>query len=132
MPGGGAWPASSSSSARVTRWASAGRIAAAVSRRAPRQLGVQGGRAVLLELRPAARADLGGDGRAEVELRERRAQVEAGAADDDRAPALGQQRVDLGVGGAGELAGARGRGQRQRADEAVLEPLALGRAWARR
>ena len=51
------------------------------------------------------RADRGGDRRAQVELGERGAQVEAGAADDDRAPALREQRVDLRVGALGVGAG---------------------------
>ena len=40
-------------------------------------------------------ADLVGDGRAQVQLGERGAQVQAGAADDDRPPAGRQQSVDL-------------------------------------
>ena len=51
------------------------------------------------ELAPRPRARTSdGHRRAQLELGERRAHVEAGAADDDRAPALGEQRVDLGVG----------------------------------
>ena len=65
--------------------------------------------------------------RAQVELGERRAQVEARAADDDRPPALREQPVDLGVGELRVLADAERRVDRQEGDEAVLERRALGR-----
>ena len=51
-------------------------------------------------------ADLGRHRRAQVELGQRGAHVEAGAADEDRAPSLGDQLVDLAVGEVGEAAGA--------------------------
>ena len=66
--------------------------------------------------------------RAQVEVGERRAQVEPGAADHDRAPALGQQRVDLGVGALGVAAGAELLAGIDEGEQPVLEPLALLRA----
>ena len=59
------------------------------------QLGVQGLRPAGFQVGAAALADGGRDGRAQVELGERGAQIEAGAADHDRPPARGEQGVDL-------------------------------------
>ena len=89
------------------------------------ELGVQRGRALALERRGVARARIGVGRRAEVELGERGAQVQPGAADHDRPPAGGDQRVDLGVRAAGEVAGGRARGEREDAEQPVLEPGAL-------
>jgi hypothetical protein len=89
---------------------------------------VQRGRAAGLELGdPALAHALGGDG-AQAEFGERGAQVQAGSADDDRPPALGEQAVDLGVGQLGVLTGAEGGIDWQEGDEPVLEPGALARA----
>ena len=130
-PPAAASPWSSSSSARTT----AGRRSA---RSAPRPPG-RGRRA-----RRAARARPRGEaarvvlaarrvgGRAQVEVGERRAQVEPGAADDDRAAAGGDQPVDLRVGAAGELARGRAAGDRQDAEQPVLEPRPLAAASRRR
>ena len=76
--------------------------------------------------RPAS-ADRGVDGRPQVELGQRRPQVQAGAADDDRPPALAEQRVDRRVGVRGVGAGGEGLGDRHEAEQAVLEPCLLGR-----
>jgi hypothetical protein len=96
-------------------------------RRSPRQPRVQRLRAVLAQLGLPVRADLVGRPRAQVELRQGRAKVEPRAADDQRRRAVGQQRVDLGVGQAGELADAEARVDGQEGDEPVLEPRALAR-----
>ena len=56
------------------------------------------------------------------ELGERRAQVEAGAADHDRRPAGRQRRVDLRVGQRHVLADVEGLGDRDEPDQPVLEP----------
>jgi hypothetical protein len=60
--------------------------------------------------------------RAQIELRQRGAQVEAGAADHDRAPPLRDQAVDLGMRAARVVAGGGARGDGQDADQPVLEP----------
>ena len=59
--------------------------------------------------------------RAQIELGQRRAQVEAGAADHDRTAPGGEQIVDLGVGQLGVLAGAEGRVERQERDQPVFQ-----------
>ena len=100
----------------------------AASRRARGQLGVQRRRALGREPRGVAGADRGVGRRPQVQLGQRGAQVEAGAADDDRAPARGEQPVDLGVGAAGVVAGGGGRGDRQDPEQPVLEPRAVGGA----
>ena len=64
---------------------------------------MQRGRAALGELGLPALARAGRRGRAQIELGQRGAQVQPGAADDDRAPAGGEQAVDLGVGQLGVL-----------------------------
>ena len=84
-------------------------------------------RAVALERVLPVLADAGRGRRAQIELGERGAQVEAGASDDQRPPAGRQQPVDLGVGEAGVGAGAEGLGHREEADQAVLEAVAFGR-----
>ena len=78
-----------------------------------------------------ARTSSGAAGR-RVELRERRAQVQPGAADDDRAGALGEQAVDLRVGQLGVLADREARVDRQDRDQPVLQARALGAPTARR
>ena len=83
--------------------------------------------AVLAQLGLPVGAHLVGRSRAQVELGQCRAQVEAGAADDQRHRALGQQRVDLGVGQAGELADAEARVDGHQRDETVLEARAIAR-----
>ena len=125
--GGGSWPASSSSCARRMRWRSVGSIP---RRTARGSCGVE--RVERPRVAGRARADRGVDRRSEVELGQRRPQVQAGAADDDRAPALREQRVDLGVGAFGVRAGREGLGDRHEAEQAVLEPRALRVASPRR
>ena len=61
----------------------------------------------------------------QVELRERRSQIQAGPSDHDRPPALGQQRIDLAMCGLGIAAGAEllpGLDERQ---QPVFELLAF-------
>ena len=87
---------------------------------------MQRGRALPFELRGEALAQPLGRWRAQAQLGQRRAQVEAGAADDDRPPAPGEQRVDLGVRELGVLAGAEGGVERQEGDEPVLQGGPLG------
>ncbi len=65
--------------------------------------------------------------RAQVELGQGGAQVEARAADDDRAPALAEQLVDLGVRELCVLPDAEARVDRQKRQQPVLEPGAVGR-----
>ena len=67
-----------------------------------------------------------GHGRAQVELGQRGSQVQAGAADDYRAPASGEQRVDLRVRQARVLTRTEGGVERQEGNEPVLERGALG------
>ena len=88
--------------------------------------GVQGRGALGLQHRGPALARAGGRGRAQVEVGQRRAQVEPRAAHDDRPPPGGEQRVDLRVGAARVVAGRGARGQRQDAHEPVLQGGALG------
>ena len=79
---------------------------------------------------PLAHA-LGGDG-AQAQLGERGTEVEAGAADDDRAAAGGQQAVDLGMGQLGVLARAERGVDGQEGQQPVLELGALARRRPRR
>ena len=84
-----------SSSRRTIRLRSRGSTRRAGPRRAARELGVQRLGSAALELGlPAARAPRRAP-RAQIELGERGAQVQAGAADHDRKGALREQRVDL-------------------------------------
>ena len=69
-----------------------------------------------------ASADRRVDGRSEVELGQRRPQVQAGAADDDRAPAVFEQLVDRRVRVSGVGPGGERRVDRDEAEQAVLEP----------
>ena len=112
--GGSSAPISSSSSARTIRWRSAGSIVAAA----------HGARCASSACRACgplrssswfqrSRTPGGGGGRSD-ELGQRGAQVEAGAADDDRRRAVGEQRVDLGVRELGVLGDAEARVERRR------------------
>src|SRR6478735_23767 len=79
-------------------------------------------------------ANLRWNRRSQVQVRERRPQVQPGPANRDRAPSLGQQLVDLLVREGGELPGAELTGRVDEADEAVLQAIALrgrGRAAER-
>ena len=96
-------------------------------RRAARELGVQRRRPAPLELGGPVLARALGRRRSQIELGERRAQVQAGAADDDRAPPGGQQPIDLGVRELGVLADAERRVERQEGDEAMFERCPLDR-----
>ena len=78
------------------------------------------------QLRLPARAHLVGCGRAQVELRERSAQVQPGAADDDRAGVLGEQAVDLRMGELGVLADREARVDGQDRDQPVVQARPLG------
>ena len=109
--GGGSSPARSSSVRRAIRLRSLGWTAAASSRV---ELGVERLRAALGDLALDLVADLRRHRRAQLDVGQRRAQVEAGAADDDRAPACGEQGVDLGVGQLGEAPGAELARRRRR------------------
>ena len=80
-------------------------------------------RELLLELL----AQPGGGRGLEVEVRERRAQIQARPPDDDRRRALGQQVVDLGVRCRRVLGDAVFAVDRDISDQAVLEPLELFR-----
>ena len=113
------------------RWRSAGSIAAGGPRRALREQRVQRLRAAALELGVPALAHARRRRRAQRELGQRGAQVEAGAADDDRRRAGGEQLVDLGVRERGVLGDAEARVDRQERDQPVLE-LALLRRRSRR
>ena len=126
-------PASSSSSARTSRLPSAGAIArgdagarAASSACSASRRRTRSSRAC--QPRAGRRA-----GRAQVELGQRGAQVEAGAADHERPPARGERGVDLGVGEAGVRAGAErlARPGRSRAGGARAAPARCGRRGAR-
>ena len=89
------------------------------------QLGMKRLRTALLDLALDLIPDLAGNARSQVKLCQRRAQVQARAADHDRAPPLCQQPVDLKV---GELAVAPGAELLGRVDERkqpMLEPSAL-------
>ena len=124
-------PARASSVRRATRLRSFG---STLRRQLRVELGVQGLGAALGDLALHLIADLARDRRAQVEIRQGRPQVEAGAADDDRAAALGEQGVDLAVGGLRVAAGAGllpGLDERQ---QPVLEalPLRRGRRAAQR
>jgi hypothetical protein len=90
-----------------------------------RQLGVEVLEAVGCQLSFVVVADLWVDRRAQIQVGERGAQVEAGAADDDRAAALFEQLVDRRVRLARIGAGRVGLGDGQEPDQAVLEPLLL-------
>ena len=90
------------------------------------QLLVERLRSSLRELVLPAPPDLGRDGRSQVEVRERGAQVQAGAADHDRPPAGREQLVDLAVGELGVPAGAERGVDGQDRQQPVLEPLLLG------
>src|SRR6202035_2228422 len=83
--------------------------------------------AVLLELRGPALAHSLRRCRAQVKLAERRAQVEARAADDQRTPAGREQAVDLGVGELRVLADAEGCVEREKREEPMLERRPLAR-----
>ena len=61
------------------------------------ELGVKRLRAALGDLGLDLGANLGGHGRAQVEIGERRAQIQPGSADDDRATPVREKPVDLGV-----------------------------------
>ena len=65
--------------------------------------------------------------RLEVELGERGAQVEPGAADDDRRATRREGGIDLGVRAGGVLGDRVRGGDGDDRDEAVLEAVALGR-----
>ncbi len=77
------------------------------------------------ELSLPARADLIGRRRAQFERRQGRAQVEAGAAHDDRRCARLEQGVDLRMRKLGVLPDAEGRVYRQERNEPVFEPAAV-------
>ena len=94
-------------------------------RRAPGEPRVQRRRARPANAPPSARAPRRAAADA-FELGERRAQVQAGASDDDRPPAGREQRVDLGVRELGVLADAERRIERQERDQPVLQAHALG------
>ena len=70
-------------------------------------------------------ANLRWNRRAQVEVRQRRPQVQPGPADRDRAPSLGEQLVDLRVRQGGEPPGAELPARVDEADQAVLQPVAL-------
>ena len=95
--------------------------------RPPCQARVQRLGAVLAQLGLPVGAHLVGRLRAQVELGQGRPQVEPGAADHERRRALGQQRVDLGVGQAGELADAEARVDGHQRDEPVLQAGTVAR-----
>jgi hypothetical protein len=108
-----------SSSARTIRLRSRGRSAAG-PRRAARELGVQRlGPRGASSASQRARTSPGAPGAGRA--RQRRAQVEAGAADHDRDARLREQRVDLGVRQLGVLADREARVDRQDRDQAVLQ-----------
>ena len=88
---------------------------------------VQGSRPAALELGLPALAHPLRRRRAQVELGERGAEVQAGAPDHDRAAPGGEQVVDLGVCELGVLAGAEGGVQRHQRQQPVLEQRPLGR-----
>src|SRR5262245_5929164 len=92
---------------------------------------MQGRRAALCELTLDLGTHLLGHGRAQVQVSESRAQVQAGAADDDRAPAIRQQPVDLGVGVLRVAPGAELLARIDEGEEPVLEPLLLRRVRRR-
>jgi hypothetical protein len=77
-------------------------------------------------------ADLGRHRRAQLQLGEGGAQVEAGAADHDRAAAFAEQLVDLAAGELGEAPSAELLVDVGDPDQAVLQPLALGQGRRRR
>ena len=79
------------------RWRSRGSIAAPPRPARRGQLGVQRLGPAAVELGLSAARTLGRRRRAQVELGERGAQVQAGAADDDRRRARRRAAVDLGV-----------------------------------
>src|SRR3954447_10050446 len=66
--------------------------------------------------------------RAQVEVGERRAQVEPGTADDDGPPALAERRVDRLVRALREVPGGEGGVRRQKRDEQMLEFRTVRRA----
>ena len=91
-----------------------------------RELGVKRPGAAFGEVALDLGAKLRGHRRAQVELGERRAHVEARPADDDRAAPLVEQSVDLGVGERGEAPGRKLLVDPRDPDEPVLEPGLLG------
>ena len=101
---GGSNPARCNSKARAMRLRSLGWI---VALNVGVELGVQCRRSLLrhllLDLACEPRSGTGGR---KVEVAERRAHVEAGAADHDRPPPFRQQAVDLAMGQLGEATGA--------------------------
>ena len=105
------------------RWRSLGgmRCAAQAGSRACRDLGP-----AALELGEEPLSDRRVRRRPEIEVGERGAQVEAGAADDDRSPALREQLVDLRVRQLGVLPRREARGDRDDAEQPVLEAGPLG------
>ena len=118
-------PISSSSSARTIRWLSVGAIASAAqgARRASSAWSSRGPRS---RIRRAQRSRTAGvRWRAQLELGQRRPQVQPGAADDDRPPAVGERAVDLGVRQLRVAAGAERLPGRHEADQPVLEPCPL-------
>lgn len=90
--------------------------------------GVKGGCPVLLKLPEPVLPDPGSRWGCKLEIGESGAQVEAGAADDERPAAGGEQPVDLRVGELGVAPDAEALGDREEGDEPVLEarPLGLG------
>ena len=95
-----------------------------------RELGVKRRRSALGEIALDRGPDLRRHRRAQLEVGERGAQVEAGPADDDRAAPGRQQAVDLGVRELGEAPGANSSSIGDEADQPVLESRLLGSALA--
>ena len=98
------------------------------------ELTVERLRATLGDLALDLLAHIGRNRRAQVEVGERGAQVEAGPADHDRPAALRQELVDLRVRKGREPPGAELAAHLDEADQPVLEPRALlgGRGPAQR
>ena len=129
--GGSSSPRSSSSSARTIRLRSRGSIVSAAHGARAGELGVQRLGPARGELGLPALAHALGRRRAQVEVGERRAQVQAGAADDDRRRARRRASPSISAcASCGVLAGAEARVDGHERDEPVLEPRALGRASA--
>ena len=120
---------SSSSSARTTRRPSRGSTSRAATRSAPGQLGVQCRRAPDRQLRLAALPHPAAGARAQVQVGQGGAQVEARPPHHDRPAPGGQQHVDLRVGALSVLAGAEAAVDRDECDQPMLELLALGGRW---
>ena len=108
------------------RWPSVGRDRRGGGGVAGGQLGVERGRALGGEPRAVARAGARIRRRAQVQVGQRGAHVEPGAADHDRAPSGRDQRVDLGVRQARVRARGGPRGDRKDAEQPVLEPRPVG------